>query len=140
MRTALESGVDCGQKKTAGLCRSLLKREKALWRFVHTPGIEPTNNLAERMLRPAVIWRKKSFGSHSLAGCRYVERMLSVIQTLRLRGVDVLDYLSATVQAHRRGLSPPGLPHCRNHGVNQMLAEPPHEGIAALAPELQKAA
>jgi transposase len=140
MRHVLESGADGGQKKTAGLCRSLLKREKALWRFIHTPGMEPTNNLAERMLRPAVIWRKKSFGSHSLSGCRYVERMLSVIQTLRLRGADVLNYLSAAVQAHRRGLSPPALPPCRNHGVKQMLGEPPYADFAPLLPKLQKAA
>ena len=102
--------------------------------------MEPTNNLAERMLRPAVIWRKKSFGSHSLSGCRYVERMLSVIQTLRLRGADVLNYLSAAVQAHRRGLSPPALPPCRNHGVKQMLGEPPYADFAPLLPKLQKAA
>ena len=107
MRELLKTGRQCGQKKTAGLCRSLLKREKAMWRFVRTPGLEPTNNLAERMLRPAVIWRKKSFGSHSQGGCVYVQRMLSVIQTLRLRGQNVLEYLSTAVQAHRSGLSPP---------------------------------
>jgi transposase len=109
MRKLLETGKDCGQKKTAGLCRALLKREKALWRFVKTPGLDPTNNLAERMLRPAVIWRKKSFGSHSTGGCIYAQRMLSVIQTLRLRGQDVVDYLAKAVQAHRRGLSPPAM-------------------------------
>jgi transposase len=110
MREVLQAGAECGQKKTTGLCRALLKREKALWRFTRTPGIEPTNNLAERMLRPAVIWRKKSFGSHSLAGCQYVQRMLSVIQTLRLRGADVLDYLSAAVEARRKDLPPPSIP------------------------------
>jgi hypothetical protein len=46
--------------KQRQLCRALLKRERALWRFASTPGLEPTNNLAERMLRPAVVWRKKS--------------------------------------------------------------------------------
>ena len=107
MRLVLESGKSCGQMKTAGLCRALLKREKGMWRFVTTPGLDPTNNLAERMLRPAVIWRKKSFGSHSLGGCLYVQRMLSMIQTLRLRGQNVLDYLTRAVAAHRQGLSPP---------------------------------
>lgn len=110
LHEAMQTGAACGQKKTAGLFRSLLKREAALWRFADTPGVDPTNNLAERMLRPAVIWRKKSFGCHSRRGCLYVERMLSVIQTLRLRNVDVLDYLSAAVEAHRKGIDAPNLP------------------------------
>jgi len=109
MRDALAEGAACGQRKTAGLCRALLKREAALWRFARTPGLEPTNNLAERMLRPAVIWRKKSFGSSSQAGCRYVERMLSVTQTLRLRGHAPLAYLAGAVAAYRRGEATPAI-------------------------------
>jgi transposase len=139
MRHVLQAGADCGQKKTVGLCRGLLKREKALWRFVDTPGVEPTNNLAERMLRPAVIWRKKSFGSHSVAGCRYVERMLSVIQTLRLRGVNVLDYLSAAVQAHRKGLSPPAIPRSASKLATTIGASH-DEAIAPFIRKLQKVA
>jgi transposase len=110
MREALEDGAACGQPKTAGLCRALLRREPALWRFVRVEHLEPTNNLAERMLRPAVIWRKKSFGNHSQAGCRYVERMLSVSQTLCLRGRGVLGYLAEAVASHRAGREPPELP------------------------------
>jgi len=103
MRLALQEGAACGKNKTAGLCRSLLKREAALWKFASTPGLEPTNNLAERMLRPAVIWRKKSFGSASQGGCRYVERVLSVMATLRQRGRPTLEYLAAAIAAHRQG-------------------------------------
>jgi transposase len=109
MRDALADGAACGQRRTAGLCRALLKREAALWRFARTPGLEPTNNLAERMLRPAVIWRKKSFGSSSQAGCRYVERMLSVTETLRLRGHAPLAYLAGAVEAYRRGKATPAI-------------------------------
>jgi transposase len=109
MRDALADGAACGQRKTAGLCRALLTREPALWRFARTPGLEPTNNLAERMLRPAVIWRKKSFGSGSAAGCRYVERMLSVTETLRLRGHAPLAYLAGAVAAYRRGEATPAI-------------------------------
>ena len=109
MHDALVDGSACGQRKTSGLCRALLKREAALWRFARTPGLEPTNNLAERMLRPAVIWRKKSFGSASQAGCRYVERMLSVIETLRLRGHQPLAYLAGAVTAYRRGEPTPAI-------------------------------
>jgi transposase len=109
MTDALTAGAACGQKRTAGLCRALLKREAALWRFAHVPGLEPTNNLAERMLRPAVVWRKKCFGSSSEAGCRYVERMLSVAQTLRQRGQPVMAYLADAVAAHRRGEPVPAI-------------------------------
>jgi transposase len=110
MHQALEEGAASGQEKTAGLCRALLKREAALWRFAATAGLEPTNNLAERMLRPAVIWRKKSFGSSSLTGCHYLERMLSVIETLRLRGQATLAYLADAITAHRRGEAPASIP------------------------------
>ena len=109
MHQALTQGAAGRKTKTAGLCRSLLKREEALWRFARTPGLEPTNNLAERMLRPAVIWRKKSFGSASLTGCHYVERMLSVTETLRLRGHATLAYLANAVAAHRQGIPTPAI-------------------------------
>lgn len=55
--------------KTVRTCQQLLKVEPALWTFVMTEGIEPTNNAAEQALRPAVLWRKNSFGSQSEAVC-----------------------------------------------------------------------
>jgi transposase len=126
MRVALEEGAACGQKKTAGLCRALLKREAALWTFVTTPGLEPTNNLAERMLRPAVIWRKKSFGSSSQGGCRYVERVLSVLATLRQRGRPTLAYLADAIQAHRKGEAAPA--------IEPPTAAPPNAAPATASP------
>jgi transposase len=111
MREALQEGTACGQKKTAAMCRHLLKHERAMWRFTSTPGLEPTNNLAERMLRGAVIWRKRCFGNASESGLRYVERTLSVMQTLRQRGHDnVLDYLTDAITAHRKDQPPPPIP------------------------------
>jgi transposase len=124
MKQALADGAACGQKKTAGLCRALLKRESALWRFAHTPGLEPTNNLAERMLRPAVVWRKKSFGSHSETGCRYVERMLSVTQTLRQRGHPTMTYLADAIDAHRKGQTPLAIPPAPPANSNANPADP----------------
>jgi len=56
----------------------LLKTEERLWTFQSVEGMPPTNNLAERCLRRAVIWRKKSFGTDSERGSRFVERILSV--------------------------------------------------------------
>jgi transposase len=109
MHALLLRGTRCGVKKTAGFCRNVLRVEPALWRFAEVPGLEPTNNAAERALRPAVLWRKQSLGSHSRAGCRFVERMLSVTATLRRRGRGVLDYLEAALAAHRLGQPPPSV-------------------------------
>jgi transposase len=84
--------------------------EGALWTFASKEGVEATNNAAEQALRGAVIKRKKSFGNHSAAGCEYVARLYSVVQTLRRRGAVVLDYLTHALDAHRHGLPAPDLP------------------------------
>ena len=81
----------------------------AVWRFVVSEGVEPTNNHAERVLRRGVLWRKNAFGCQSEAGCRFVERMLTVVQTRRLQGRSVLDYLYDALVAHRNGLPAPSL-------------------------------
>jgi len=109
MNLLLKRGRRCRHKRAAGFCAELLRLEPALWTFAEVAGIEPTNNHAERMLRPAVMWRKQSLGSHSIAGCRFVERMMTVVQTLKLRGRSVIDYLQQSVHALRHGLSPPSL-------------------------------
>ena len=83
----LAEGAQCGCAKTRGMCAKILEVEEALWTFTREEGLEPTNNAAERALRTAVIKRKKSFGSHSAAGCVFIARLLSVAQTLRQRGV-----------------------------------------------------
>ncbi len=69
--------------KTVRTCRQLLKVEPALWLFVTVEGLEPTNNAAERAIRPAVLWRRTSFGSQSEAGSVFVARMLTVVTSLR---------------------------------------------------------
>jgi hypothetical protein len=72
-------------------------------------GVGPTNNQIERVLRLAVLWRKKSFGSQSEGGCRFVERLLTVVQTRRLQGRPDLDYLYEALVAHLAGLPAPKL-------------------------------
>jgi transposase len=96
-------------KRVGGFCRGLLALGPALWTFARVEGIEPTNNHAERMLRPAVCWRKTSLGSHSPAGCRFVERMLTIVQTLGLRGQSAMDYLTHAVAAWRLRQPAPSL-------------------------------
>jgi transposase len=109
LHAALETGLSCGNKKAARFCRNLLDIYPALWTFARIDGVEPTNNLAERTLRLAVIWRKISFGNHSEAGCRFVERILTTVQTLRLQNRQVLAYLRDALAAHRAGLPAPRL-------------------------------
>jgi transposase len=105
----LKSGRRCADTKAARFCVNVLELLPAVWRFAVTDGVEPTNNHAERVLRRGVLWRKNAFGSHSEAGCRFVERLLTVVQTRRLQGESVLGYLYESLVAHRAGLPAPSL-------------------------------
>ena len=98
-RTLLQEGTAGGDPKVQGTYRNLLKREAALWTFVWEPGVDPTNNCAERPLRRAVLWRRRSFGTQSAVGSQFVERILTVVTTLRQQRRDVLDYLTAACTA-----------------------------------------
>jgi transposase len=105
----LKAGRRCADAKAAAFCANVLALLPAVWRFVVTDGIEPTNNHAERLLRRGVLWRKGSFGCASEGGCRFVERLLTVVQTRRLQGKSVLRYLHEAIVAHRKGLPAPSL-------------------------------
>ena len=109
LHRALEAGLSCGNKKAARFCRNLLAVWPALWTFTREDGVEPTNNHAERTLRLAVLWRKCCFGNHSEQGCRFTERILTVVQTLRLQRREVMDYLHTALLAHRAGHPAPAL-------------------------------
>ena len=109
LRNLLAEGAACGCAKTAALSRNLLKLEPALWTFARVEGVEPTNNAAERALRKAVLWRKRSFGCKSEAGCRFVERILTVAKTLQQHKRPVLKYLVESIVAHRKGQAAPKL-------------------------------
>ena len=111
VKQLLQGGAQSEHKKTRHTCTNILKVEQSLWTFVRTEGVEPTNNAAERPLRRAVLWRRKSFGTQSVAGSRFVERILTAVQTLRQQGRDVLAYLtdacrSMLVNEAARGLIP----------------------------------
>jgi transposase len=71
--------------------------------------IEPTNNAAERALRPAVLWRKGCFGNQSEAGMRYVERVLTFAATCRQQQVHPVDFLTLAILAVRCGTQGPTL-------------------------------
>ena len=105
----LEAGSRCGVAKTEGTCRDILKRREALWTFVQVAGVEPTNNTAERSIRPGVLWRKGSFGTQSAEGSRFVESMMTVVATLQQQQRSVLAYLTAACEAALRGEAAPSL-------------------------------
>ena len=95
--------------RVRGFCKELWEYRERLWRFVDIEGIEPTNNAAEQALRHAVIWRKLSFGTQSAAGSRFVERMLTVIETCRRQKRNVYAWLTDAVQARLAGQPSPSL-------------------------------
>jgi transposase len=105
----LEAGQTCGAPKTAGTCRQILKLRQALWTFVRHQGVEPTNNTAERAIRPGVLWRKGSFGTQSADGSRFVEALMTVVTTLKQQHRHVLDYLTVACQAALCGEPAPSL-------------------------------
>jgi transposase len=105
----LQKGGRSRDGKTARFCERVLSVYPALWTFVVVEGVEPTNNHAERVQRQAVLYRKNCFGCHSDSGCRFVERLLTVVQTLRLQKRPVLQYLKETLIAHRAGQTTPKL-------------------------------
>jgi len=82
---------------------------ESLWTVTRVERVEPTNNVSERALRPAVLWRKGSFGSDSEAGSRFAERLLTVAATCRQQGRGLLDFLVAAGEAALRSNAPPSL-------------------------------
>jgi transposase len=87
----------------------LIEWEESLLTFALVEGIEPTNNLAERTIRKAVLWRKGSFGSMSPEGSRFVERMLTVCESLHAQGRSILDFLEESIRAGLVGQPQPSL-------------------------------
>ena len=109
MGRLLRHGQENPDRRAVALCRELGKSWAALWTFARVEGVEPTNNVSERALRPAVLWRKGSFGSNSEAGGRFAERLLTVVLSCRQQGQPLLDFLVAAGEATLRGSSPPSL-------------------------------
>jgi transposase len=97
------------QARLHGFCKELWEHRERLWRFIDVEGIEPTNNAAEQALRHAVIWRKLSFGTQSASGSRFVERMLTVIETCRRQNRNVYAWLTDAVQARLADQPTPSL-------------------------------
>jgi len=88
--------------KTRGTCKRILSGFECLWRYLYHEGVEPTNNLAERDLRPSVIQRKLSYGTQSEAGNIFTERILTVVVSFKKQAKDTFKYLVSCFDAHSR--------------------------------------
>jgi transposase len=113
LQRVVELGVQRGERtpwaKTVRTAQQILQVADALWTFLETPGIEPTNNAAERALRQSVIQRKISHGVQSASGALCRSRLLTVTTTLRQQGRDVWQFLEQAWIAHHRGGEMPSL-------------------------------
>lgn len=95
--------------KTKTVCANLRKLEPALWTFLHSAGVDPTNNRAERSQRRGVMKRDRTFGTQNSAGSRYVERILTTIATCRQQHINPLQYLIDALSAAMQGMPVPPL-------------------------------
>ena len=102
-------GAFSGNSKLIGMCKPMYDHRDWLWTFLDVEEVEPTNNASERALRPAVIWRKLSFGTQSATGSRFVETILTVVETCHRQSRNSFEYLTAALQAHFDGKSAPPL-------------------------------
>jgi len=109
LRAALERGSGCADPQVMAFRDNSPVLYPASRLFAGVEEVEPTNNHAERILRMGVLWRKNAFGCHSESGCRFMERILTAVQTLRLQKRSVLDFLEESVIAHRSGTPAPAL-------------------------------
>jgi len=100
----LKKGVQLAGTTTARFCAKLLRERKSLWHFLKNSNIDPTNNLAERNIRHFVLWRKKTFGTRSERGNRFIERMLTVMMTAKQAGENLIQELCNQLKFNQYGL------------------------------------
>lgn len=105
----LYEGFANGSDALSKLSEKLLDHFSHLWVFTKEQGMEPTNNLAERDLRKLVIWRKKSYGTRSEKGKRFVERITTIAQTLKRQGENILGFVQEVVKSFYANSDPPSI-------------------------------
>ena len=109
MEALLEQAVAANIKGLSGSCADILAHRLALWTFVDTEGVEPTNNHAEREIRAFVLWRKRSFGTQSDRGNTFAENLMTVAHTARKQNKHVLAFLTECCEAQREKKPAPSL-------------------------------
>lgn len=100
LRREIEALLLRGHFAGIGTAREIYARRESLWRFVDIEDVEPTNNASERALRHGVIWRKLSFGTQSASGSRFVETILTVVETCRQQSRNLVDFITQAVETH----------------------------------------
>lgn len=100
---------DAGDKSVRTLARGLLRRYDHLFTFIFKDGVSPTNNIAERGIRPAVQWRKICFGNRSDNGRLLTGRLLTLTRTCLLQQRNPLKFLVEAISSYRCGNPPPSL-------------------------------
>ena len=103
----LDWGADMSE--VPGKFQDICDHRSALWTFVRVAGVEPTNNHAEQQVRHGVLLRKVTLGTQSERGSRFIERMLTVVSTLRKQDRNVHRYLTQACEARVAGGPPPSL-------------------------------
>ena len=91
------------------LAKRFRKHGAAYFQFITTPGLEPTNNLAEQAIRFVVIDRRVTQGTGSPAGQRWSERIWTTLATCSQQGRSAFRFLEAAITAHLQGRAPPSL-------------------------------
>ena len=89
--------------------KKLLKLEPALWTFARQERVEPTNNAAERALRPLVLKRKISGPTRSRRGDQFLSYGYTAYETCRRQGRDLWHFMHGAVHALIAGTAPPSL-------------------------------
>ncbi len=92
LRTALTGVPDT--KHARNMAKRFREHGEAYFRFITTPGIAPTNNLAEQAMRFVVIDRHITQGTRSEKGCRWCERIWTAIATCAQQGCAVFQFLA----------------------------------------------
>lgn len=109
MHKWLYAGMLCKHAKTARTCENILEFSESLWNFLTVKDVSPTNNHAERQLRPLVISKKLTFGTQSKRGSRFIERIFTVVMTCKQQGIDTLTFLINSVEKYFRKEEAPSL-------------------------------
>lgn len=108
-----QAHLDDTDREVRNMATAMFIHFERLFTFLEEEGVEPTNNVAERILRTAVQWRKISFGNRSRTGEIATARLLTVAQSCKRQQRHVLNYLTDAVLCHRRQAVAPSLlpPH-----------------------------
>ena len=109
IKRSVQEYADSKERCVRTLAKSLLNRYNDLFTFIFYEGVEPTNNIAERGIRPAVQWRKICFGNRSDNGAVLTARLLTATRTCWLQKRNSLEFLVAAITAHRADQAPPSL-------------------------------